>query len=655
MQSRFALRIESGDHAGEIVPLDGPSVTIGRRPGNTFRLGDTSVSGQHAEFRVTDDAVVLRDLGSTNGTKVGARDVADGQALAHGDEILLGHVRLRFEDTAFGGAAPPADFPRAAGADAVAGELAQTQVHQISAEKVERSSKRSILALVVVAVLAGGGGAAWFFLRGGGGSTGPTARPVVPVSGDLLSESYSFELAEDGTGTADPGWETADDAPAGFLVSPTAAASGESGLHAPLAGGEWVEHRSPWCDVGGAVEVQAALAATGSARVRLGIEFSTDAGGAHPMRTWSPPFTGELEPRFLRSDVPAGYDRARVLVRGSASGSGGGDVMLDDVSLVTTDALGAERVSGSYRLAVAGDPGDAASLFKINRLLLSSIRVERHEGERATLSATPHAVGLALATSGGERFHAIVENPLVGRVGTVGEGGYRTHRGGFEAEGVTGLLCGEGVDLLRIRFGEPVRVTGRPDGDGLAISAEGLPSDGGQRASFAEIVLQVDFDAERREADEKARDAREAERRGELGPALAIWESLSDVPYEDEVYREASEARARLLQEGQERLAAVRAENERAAFFGLPDLYRKSRAAVVETAEVFARSEIEAKARALIDTIDAELAELERDLYSAEIERLRSIQRMLESAAMPELAGRVSTYLSERYGVEGAR
>ena len=287
--------------------------------------------------------------------------------------------------------------------------------------------------------------------------------------------------------------------------------------------------------------------------------------------------------------------------------------------------------------------------------------IERGENERASLSAVPHDVGLALSSPGGDRFSAFVENALLSRIGTTGAEGYRAHRTDFEAAAVTDLLLGEGVDLVRLRFARPVKVTGRPEGTGFAIdvvpdaaAAEDELS-GGER-EFMEIVLQVEFGAERAEAAGLARTAREAERNGQLGPALASWQRLlDDFPYEDALVQQGSEARARLVQDGLQRLSTVRTEVERAEFFGLPDLYRESRDEVLATAELFAGSEIEDEARALIAAIDEELVVLEQDLYSAEIERLRAIHTMLELGEMPQLAERVSTYLDERYGVEGDR
>jgi phage tail-like protein len=52
------------------LPLGGPVLTIGRTPDNGLSLPHPTVSGRHAELRLTADGVVLTDTGSLNGTFV---------------------------------------------------------------------------------------------------------------------------------------------------------------------------------------------------------------------------------------------------------------------------------------------------------------------------------------------------------------------------------------------------------------------------------------------------------------------------------------------------------------------------------------------------------------------------------------------------------
>ena len=97
MSSRFSLRITSGVHDGEQHELEGPRVTVGRKPGNSLRLEESSVSGTHAELLIEGGTVTLRDRNSTNGTKVGGSAI-DERVLAHGDQVTFGSVQALFED-----------------------------------------------------------------------------------------------------------------------------------------------------------------------------------------------------------------------------------------------------------------------------------------------------------------------------------------------------------------------------------------------------------------------------------------------------------------------------------------------------------------------------------------------------------------------------
>ena len=71
-------------------------ITVGRAPDNTIHLDDPSVSGRHAELRAAGKAYQLRDLGSTNGTRVNGSPT--GEIILHsGDRIRFGAVDARFE------------------------------------------------------------------------------------------------------------------------------------------------------------------------------------------------------------------------------------------------------------------------------------------------------------------------------------------------------------------------------------------------------------------------------------------------------------------------------------------------------------------------------------------------------------------------------
>ena len=69
---------------------------LGRSRRCTIVLADPNVSRQHVEIRRQDDGFMLRDLGSTNGTRLNRRDVKQA-VLQHGDRIELGTTELVFE------------------------------------------------------------------------------------------------------------------------------------------------------------------------------------------------------------------------------------------------------------------------------------------------------------------------------------------------------------------------------------------------------------------------------------------------------------------------------------------------------------------------------------------------------------------------------
>lgn len=76
-------------------PLD-RDLRIGRAPDNDVVLDEPNVSRRHALLRAGSPASI-EDLGSRNGTRVGADPVRGATALAPGDEIGIGHYRLALD------------------------------------------------------------------------------------------------------------------------------------------------------------------------------------------------------------------------------------------------------------------------------------------------------------------------------------------------------------------------------------------------------------------------------------------------------------------------------------------------------------------------------------------------------------------------------
>lgn len=97
---------------GELIPLGGgdpipllrPSLVVGRRESCDIVLKFPNVSGVHCELSISGGHWVVKDLGSSNGTKVNGSRVTE-QQVESGDKISFGrHVYEIFYNPALLGA-----------------------------------------------------------------------------------------------------------------------------------------------------------------------------------------------------------------------------------------------------------------------------------------------------------------------------------------------------------------------------------------------------------------------------------------------------------------------------------------------------------------------------------------------------------------------
>jgi hypothetical protein len=77
------------------VQLTKERTTLGRRPYNDVVIDNLAVSGEHAAVQMTEDAVFLEDLNSTNGTYVNGKPIKR-QQLHDGDSIEVGKYKIQF-------------------------------------------------------------------------------------------------------------------------------------------------------------------------------------------------------------------------------------------------------------------------------------------------------------------------------------------------------------------------------------------------------------------------------------------------------------------------------------------------------------------------------------------------------------------------------
>src|SRR5216117_1899077 len=72
------------------------SITIGRAPDNMIVIDDASVSNRHAQLELVGETYRLKDLESTNGTKVNGVPITE-TLLRFEDRIRFGAIEARFE------------------------------------------------------------------------------------------------------------------------------------------------------------------------------------------------------------------------------------------------------------------------------------------------------------------------------------------------------------------------------------------------------------------------------------------------------------------------------------------------------------------------------------------------------------------------------
>lgn len=88
---------------GRTYELKVDRTTVGRVSDNAFEIPEASVSSHHAEIILRGNDVLIRDLGSTNGTFINGEKITEA-VLKPGQTLRFGTVEMRLDT----GEAPPA-------------------------------------------------------------------------------------------------------------------------------------------------------------------------------------------------------------------------------------------------------------------------------------------------------------------------------------------------------------------------------------------------------------------------------------------------------------------------------------------------------------------------------------------------------------------
>ncbi|RUL87724.1 FHA domain-containing protein [Tautonia sociabilis] len=97
MQDRDRLGFLKPVGGGDPIPLKKKELVVGRRPSCDIRLDFENVSGRHCMLTYANGTWNVRDLGSTNGTKINNQKLQREQAILPDDELAIATHLFRLD------------------------------------------------------------------------------------------------------------------------------------------------------------------------------------------------------------------------------------------------------------------------------------------------------------------------------------------------------------------------------------------------------------------------------------------------------------------------------------------------------------------------------------------------------------------------------
>ncbi len=107
----YQLRVTAPDGSARNEPFRGQRCSVGRDTSNDISLTGTAVSSRHCVFELSAAGVVLRELGSRNGTYVNNHRIADPVTVGPGDRVFIGSFLVEVVPAPATGGHPAAPAP----------------------------------------------------------------------------------------------------------------------------------------------------------------------------------------------------------------------------------------------------------------------------------------------------------------------------------------------------------------------------------------------------------------------------------------------------------------------------------------------------------------------------------------------------------------
>jgi predicted component of type VI protein secretion system len=124
----FQLVVVRGRGASNTIKLADGVTTVGRQDECQLRIKSSQVSRKHCELFEKKGLLLVKDLGSSNGTYVNGKRIEGQRVLEPGDELTIGQVTLKVTKAGAQASAPAAPSAPKAGDTAVSPAIAAAAV-----------------------------------------------------------------------------------------------------------------------------------------------------------------------------------------------------------------------------------------------------------------------------------------------------------------------------------------------------------------------------------------------------------------------------------------------------------------------------------------------------------------------------------------------
>lgn len=141
----------SADVKGQTHEIGAAGLTIGRADDNALPIHNASVSSHHCSIQLHGESWSLRDLGSTNGTRVNAQEVTE-VTLKPKDLVQIGSVEFLFNTEEMPFSEAEAIYNKTEVVEAAGPAVKPQSFNSISPFGARRRSGQGVWATVIIAL-----------------------------------------------------------------------------------------------------------------------------------------------------------------------------------------------------------------------------------------------------------------------------------------------------------------------------------------------------------------------------------------------------------------------------------------------------------------------------------------------------------------------